>query len=459
MESQIHGDQINRLGKLFMDTGEAQTPDDAERILQAYRLGIRAGPKIAASPTMQASLLTAVNTGRRCFLGGVEVSGCLDVPLRIPWPRRITLTEAVIELKGRPVDVVTPDIPQILIGDVPSLDDAPAFCVRTTFDGWCGGVFPVNDTQDLAQEQEFTPSGVLAGALGVSEAFQFVHGNNAYAGRRAVGLSLWKPELSEAWLECEVGPRLLVLPSKAWLIGLGHLGQAYLWTLGLLPYAHPDQVELVLQDIDKLVKANDSTSLLTNPDMVGLKKTRAMADWCEALGYQTRIVERKFANNFHLEDDEPFVALCGVDNILARADLEDVGFKRVLEAGLGAGSNDYLCFQTHSFPASHPAHERWGKASVDNNSNELLLQLPAYRALAARGFERCGLTQLAGRSVGASFVGAVTSSLMIAQLLKITLGETLDEVIDGDLRTGRIQGIPSKISLSPFNPGLTDVQS
>jgi hypothetical protein len=457
MESQNCGDQINRLGKLFMDTGEAQTPDEAEHILEGYRLAICVGPKIAESPTMQASLLTAVNTGRRCFLGGVEVSGCLDVPLKVPWSRHITLGEAVIELQGRPVDILPPEIPRILIGDTPSFGEPPAFCVRTTFDGWCGGVLPVYDTQALAEKQEFTPSGVLSGALGVSEAFQFVRGNNAYAGRRAVGLSLWKPELSEAWLGCEVGPKLSVLPLKAWLIGLGHLGQAFLWTLGLLPYAHPNQVELVLQDVDELVTANDSTSLLTNSEMIGLRKTRAMADWCEALGNRTRIVERKFANNFSLEADEPLVALCGVDNSLARADLEAVGFKRVLEAGLGAGSKDYLCFQTHSFPSSRPARERWGKASINDNSIELLLQLPAYRTLAARGFDRCGLTQLAGRSVGTSFVGAVTSSLVIAQLLRITMGETLYEVIDGDLRTGRVQAIPNKKSMSPFNLGFTVV--
>ena len=458
MQSPIYGDQLNRLGKLFMDTGEAQTPDEAEHILQGYRLAIQVGPKIAESPTTQASLLTAVNTGRRCFLGGVEVSGCLDVPLQIPWPQRITLREAVIELQGRPVNVVTPEIPQILIGDAPLIGEAPAFCVRTAFNGWSGGVLPVDSTQGFAQLQEFTPSGILAGALSVSEAFQFVRGGNAYAGHRAVGLSLWKPELSEEWLECEVGPRLSALPAKVWLIGLGHLGQAYLWTLGLLPYDHPEQVELVLQDVDELVKANDCTSLLTNLEMVGLKKTRAMAAWCETLGFRTQIVERKFANNFHLEESDPLVALCGVDNILARTALEDVGFKRVLEAGLGAGLNDYLCFQTHSFPASLPAHDRWGRAPVDDNSNELLLQLPAYRALAARGFDRCGLTQLAGRSVGASFVGAVTSSLAIAQLLRITMGETLYEVIDGDLRTGRLQVIPNKMSLSPFNPGFTSVQ-
>lgn len=456
MESQMDGYHLHRLGKLFLDTGEAQTLDEAERILKEYRLSILVGPRLAESPTMQASLLTAVNTGRRCFLGGVEVFGCPDAPLKIPWPKRCTMKEAVMELQGRPVDAVSPEIPRLLIGNSQSIGETPEFCMRTTFDGWCGGVLPVDGTQDLAQKQEFTPSGVLAGALGVSEAFQFVRGGNAYAGRRAVGFCLWKPELSEAWLNCEVGPTISVLPSRAWLIGLGHLGQAFLWTLGFLPYVHPEQVRLVLQDTDELEKANDSTSLLTRLALVGQMKARAAAEWCHALGYPTRIVERKFGDNFHLEDDEPQVALCGVDNSLARADLEEVGFKRIIEAGLGSGLNDYLCFETHSFPASRTARQLWAKVPVDENSLELLLQKPAYRALVAEGFDHCGLTQLAGRSVGASFVGAVVSSLVIAQLVRLAMGEPLYEVIDGDLRTGRMCAVPTRRNLPPFNPGVTD---
>ena len=40
------------------------------------------------------------------------------------------------------------------------------------------------------------------------------------------------------------------------------------------------RVELVLQDYDELVEANDSTSLLTTLKQIGRKKTRAMAVWC-----------------------------------------------------------------------------------------------------------------------------------------------------------------------------------
>jgi hypothetical protein len=54
---------------------------------------------------------------------------------------------------------------------------------------------------------------------------------------------LWAPELEEHGGH-QLGPRLreVFLPAGLWLVGLGNLGQAYLWSLTLLPYAHPDEV-------------------------------------------------------------------------------------------------------------------------------------------------------------------------------------------------------------------------
>src|SRR5262249_47178549 len=151
-------------------------------------------------------------------------------------------------------------------------------------------------------------------ALAVSEVFQRLRGH-AMAGRRAVGLNLWRPE--QDWRTGEPGPALTRLPAAAWLVGLGNLGQAYLWTLGLLPYPR-DGADLVLQDFDVLARSNVSTSLLTSAELVTARKTRVMAAWAERRGFRTAIVERRFAADFHISDHEPRVALIGVDNALAR---------------------------------------------------------------------------------------------------------------------------------------------
>lgn len=449
-------DALNRTVKLALDTGEASSIGEAERLFARYRLLLEVGPDIAYSPTLQAALLTAVNTGRRCFLGGVQVAGNLDVALRVPWRRGHTLAEAIIDLQGRIATQADPTLPRIVFGDAGSATGSSPFAVRATFEGWAGGVLPLEDAHRLPERQEFTPSGVLAGALAVSEAFQFVRRSNAQAGRRAIGLSLWRPEEGVSWLEEPAhGPSLDILPSRLWVIGLGHLGQAYLWTLSLLPFARPEDVKLVLQDFDELVLANDSTSLLTTLALLGEKKTRAMARWCEERGFQTAIQERRFRGNFRVDDDEPGVALCGIDNALGRAALEDVGFRRVIEAGLGRGTEEYQAFQVHTFPARRSARDRWGGVT-ERGVAETTLYLPAYQSLAVAGLDQCGLTTLAGRSVGASFVGAATATIVIAELLRMLMGEHRYEVIDGSLRSLKYrQAIRYEGLDDPFNPGYT----
>ena len=155
-------------------------------------------------------------------------------------------------------------------------------------------------------------SGMLAAGLAVNEAFLFVNGGTPAAGRRALGLSLWRPDGEVDWLQPdESEPALTYLPSRLWLIGLGHLGQAYLWGLGLLPYQEPADMALVLQDIDVITESTESTSILTDSAMIGQKKTRVMAAWAERCGFAISIQERMFAADFTRQAEEPAVALCG----------------------------------------------------------------------------------------------------------------------------------------------------
>jgi len=453
--TQIVGpDQLHRLVKLALDTGEAASLGEAHRLFGDYRLGIVVGNSVAHSATLQAAVLTAVNTGRRSFLGGVSVEGMLDVPLLVPWGHCRTLGDAVVALQGVN-KAVAPGIPRIHFGDALNSSGDSEFAVRVTFDGWRGGVVPLDHGLNLPERQECVPAGVLAGGLAVSEAFQYTRGSNALAGRRDVGMSLWQPKSETNWLATEEqGPELHRLPSSAWIIGLGHLGQAFLWTLGLLPYASPEDVNLVLQDFDALVEANDSTSLLTTRRNLGMKKTRAMALWCEARGFRTSIVERRFTADFRIAGDEPGVAFCGVDNALARANLEDVGFSRVIEAGLGAGPQEYLAFQMHTFPACRTARSRWG-VDVHHSNGDSTSDNPAYHALAQDGLDECGIITLAGRTVGASFVGAVTAAVVVAELMRMAMGGTRYEVVDGSLRSLELRQAVLSSETEPFNPGST----
>ena len=447
------GDSLHRLVKLAMDTGEAESLEEAEKLFMTYRLGVSVGDDVGHSQTLQAALLTIVNSARRCLLGGIEVEGAAGMNLMVPVPPYRSLEEAVAGLGGRVVRSIGPDVPLVAVGNAqPTI--GRRFAIRVTFEGWSAGILPLDhDDIRLGESREFAPAGVLAGAAAVAEAFQFLRGNQPIAGRRSVGLSLWRPEMS--WRDgAASGPVIDRLPSALWLIGLGNLGQAYLWTLGMLPYAVPGEVQLVLQDHDFLALSNDSTSLLTCPELIGLRKARAMASWAEQRGFKTAIIERKFKSGFRTHDDEPSLALCGVDNEPARSALEDVGFAKVIEAGLGGGTDDFLGFRTHVFPGGRRAKDVWKPVETNRVART---DRPAYEKLAASGLDQCGLTQLAGRTVGAPFVGAMAAAIVIGEALRVVNGAHGYDLIDGHLRDLNQLTVVDAVDGVPVNPGSTGI--
>jgi hypothetical protein len=425
---------LNRSAKLFVDRGEVGTIEEATAKLRAFRIHLFIGPAAAASATHQATLLTAVNCGRRTFLGGVTVSGALDTRLAVAVTPGETLGDAVKALQGEVLAHVPSDAPFVSIGPPPERA-ANGFAVRTTFDGWRAGVVPLGGPA-LPEKQEFTAAGVLAGALAVAEVFAHLDGDQM-AGYRAVGLSLWDQSASADWTSAsadELPPT--ALPRDLWIIGLGHLGQAFLWTLGLLPYAAPSEVRLFLQDVDVAGDSTESTSVLTTGADRGRLKTRICAGWAEARGFQTRLVERRFEADLRVADDEPLLALCGVDNPEARSILEGAGFATIFEAGLGSGVEDFRLIRTHSFPAPMSAAEAWAR-SFDDGACAAPAEPPAaYLNLKDRGeLDECGLTRLAEVAVGAPFVGMVAAAVLIAQTVRMIADGARPTVLNLDLRS------------------------
>jgi hypothetical protein len=183
---------------------------------------------------------------------------------------------------------------------------------------------------------------MLSAALAINEAFLYVSGGTPAAGHRVLGLSLWEPAANTDWLTDTAGePQLTYLPTQLWLIGLGHLGQAYLWGLGLLPYADPASLSLILQDVDIVTPSTLSTSILSDQTMLSRKKTRVMAAWAEQRGFTTTICERLFDASVRRQVGEPTIGICGLDNALGRLALDKAGFDFVVEAGLGRGHRDF----------------------------------------------------------------------------------------------------------------------
>ena len=446
-------DTLHRLVKHVVDRGDVESIADAEAMFRAYRLAVEMEATAACDPVSQAALVTTVALGRRVFLGGVSVSGDLDAELATPLPLGQTLAEAVIALGGRPGRYES-TTPTVVIGGGEA-NRRETFCIRTAASGWRGGILPVHSGLAPAPGPVLPLAGMLSAALAVNEAYLFVNSGASVAGRRALGLSLWQPDAAFDWLAGDSGePELTYLPSRLWMLGLGHLGQAYLWGLGLLPYLDPGKVSLVLQDTDVITPSTESTSVLTGADLVGQKKTRAMAAWAERRGFTTSIHERRFDADFRRQGSEPGVALCGLDNAEGRRALDHVGFDMVIEAGLGRGHRDFRTMRLHTLPGSRPSAEIWKQTGPVGETVE---DRSAYARLVAEGtLDQCGMTMLAGKAVGAPFVGAVAAVLALSEVLRLLHGGSVHQMIDLDLLSLDQRTVSHhQRDFSRLNPGFT----
>lgn len=443
-------DMLHRLVKEALDSGTAASLAEAEAMFRSFRLGVTIAESEVNDPSHQAALLTTVALARRVFLGGVWVSGPMTAPLRVPLPLGATIGEVVVNLGGS-IGAHASGDPVVTIGGPPQTR-SPGFRVRTSYAGWRGGIVPAHVDLAPVPAPVMPLAPMLSAALAVNEAFFYARGGSTAFGHRPVGLSLWHPSQNVDWLNpAPDEPDLCYLPARLWLIGLGHLGQAYLWGLGLLPYPQPTGAALVLQDIDIITPSTESTSILTDATQVGKKKTRTTAAWAEQRGFNVSIHERLFGADFARQPDEPSVALCGLDNALGRRALDQVGFDFVVEAGLGRGHSDFRTIRLHTLPAARSAATIW----IAADRSEDLGDRPGYQKMLTDGdLDRCGITLLAGKGVGAPFVGAVAASLTLSEVLRLLHGGPVHQVIELDLQCiEHRSAILHPFDFSGLNPG------
>ena len=373
------------------------------------------------------------------------------------------MATAVETYGGEIVESLGCEHPTLVIGNVYQ-QPLGSVVLYATWEGWSGGV--VEETKDrLAESREFPLAGMLAAALGVSEAFQNLRGH-AVAGRRSTGLSLWEPQCD--WRdEPAYGEPCLYLPKRLWLIGLGHLGQAYVWALGLLPYGDRSAVDLVLQDCDSIVKANRGTGMLSDDSSVGQRKTRVVAGRLEALGFNTAITERRFDSATRRSVDEPGVALVGVDDPAPRRLLEEAGFDLIVDAGLGGGTRNYLDMLIHSFPSGVEAATAWAERLGSAASS--VLDQPAYLDIHQQltrtteltdGEIKCGIIEVAGASVGAAFVGCVAATFVLSEVLRALARGPRFEVLGVSLRSPHKPQVARNTHQgAPSNPGFVPARA
>lgn len=403
----ISASTLSRIDKLAMDLHDID-PDDSRRIREKAGLIIVAGDDVQTSYGLQVALLTAINLGTKCFSNHIQVKASRatwDAPCLARLSAEESLGAAIRTLGGTPLsDDSLLERRHLILGDA----SAPNHAVRITYDGWIVAVGPAAD-QPRLQERPFCPlAGVAAAAIGVGEMFAAMARINFKATRQKIQFSLWNPTQGIDVPGAE-GASVNEFPEKVALFGLGHLGQAYLWSIASLQFENPSDITLWLCDDDVIEEPNVETGALLRPNPQLILKTRMAASWLEERKFATRLLERRIDAAFRRTDDEPRVALAGFDDNRARQWLSSAGFGLVLDTGLGgeAGNFDSIAFR--AWPNPRTVEELWPldePASVGNKVDDEL------------GTPECGRVLVDQIAIAVPFVGAIASCVVLGELLK-----------------------------------------
>lgn len=451
-------DSFNRLSLGFIEK-EKCSPKQAISKLNSLQLNLVCGNGIENALPLQAALLTAVNTAKRAFLGGVHVYLHSTVQCLLPWPAKKSLNAIIEDLGGEIGNQINNEIFSLHFGLPGNIDKNQ---IQVVCNDWQAGILADGECAPFDQTGTIPTAGIFAGGFAVAMAFLKVSQINIAACDQSMGVSLWRPDLD--WLSEEAkGPVVEFLPEKYWILGLGHLGQAYVWNIGLLPYSSNSAPVITLQDFDKVVEANWSAGLLCETENVNQYKTRICSNWLESRGFKTIITERRFDEHTKRVNEEPFVALCGFDSALSRLNLENAGFDLIVESGLGSRISTFDIISLHTFPdASKTAFDIWGEESKHSYEvNEIVLNV--LNEISDK--EACGIVPIAiaGKSLSASFVGACAGALVVSELIRGLHGGKRYERINFQLRNlGELKAVIHKsdvYSLQQSRNGFTTIDS
>lgn len=407
--------------------------DQARHQLQDVHTHIILTGDVATSVTGQTALLTAVALCARCF-GLVSIS----VPPETPYCANFPITADTLEIAARGMGAISTEAEathSIIIG-AGAIHAPGTTPVRATWRGWVATVSPASDDAE-ACGGEIPLTGIAAAALAVGELFQ-KRRSDPLACRREQRISLWNAGTDAT----DPGPETIAaLPRDIWLIGLGNLGQAYLWALSALDYASPQEVSLILQDFDRVDDENFGTSILTRRNDCGDLKTRIAEDWCLRRDFTVARVDRRLDKNTHREGTEPFLALSGLDKVTPRKMLGDCGFQYVIDAGLGANADDFDHIRVNTFVDAEfsPADHFEGQYDVDEKTraDAVIGSVKAYKdaeATAHSDHARCGLLDVAGKSVAVPYVSALAACLVLVQAIRLVSGHAPHKSICGQVR-------------------------
>ncbi len=380
----------------------------AMKHLSELALCLKGGDKLKNSCALQAAFATSLNCAQRAFKGGVRYELPDSIPNLIPNSHYSSFNEFIQSEFGMTASLTSAESFTLLFG----LNSNHENELEVVCNGWQGGVATLHERIELENTPDFALGGIAAGSLGVALAFLKSSGIAKYCTDSPAGISLWNPQ--EKWTGKEgIGPSEFTLPNDLWILGLGHLGQAYTWTLKMMPFKSLSSVNITLQDYEKLEVANIGSGLLSRLEDVGMFKVDVCNKWLQRTGFNARVIRDKFTLQTPILNKST-IALCGFDNAAARAYLEDVGFSFIVEAGLGSSELDFDKILMHTFPnCLYTAKQLWIPHLNDQPELDQRI-LNSFN----KEEDQCGVQTIAGKAVSTSFVGAFASALIFAEIIR-----------------------------------------
>lgn len=450
MNNQLNSTRFDRILKALM-VKHGCTKKEALNKLKSLKLKIEVGPSIKGSLPLQAALLTAINTAKRAFGGGVIIDVPEKISSKLPLEGYSTLNEAIKTIAGPNIVKDQNDGSQsftLLFGKrSTSYSELEIVC-----NGWQGGVVANNEDITLENVNSSLPlGGIYAGGLGVACAFNVAAQFDIKAADNSRGLSLWNLNLSDSWhLPSNNGKEVKVLPPSLWLLGLGHIGQAHAWTFSLLPYSN-NKPTVYLMDYDSIEDPNLGSGLVSFGVNVGDTKTSVVSDWLSKNQFDTKIVDRPFTKHTQIAPQAPFnepvIALSGFDSAIPRRVLNKAGFEAIIDSGIGGELHNFDSIAIRIFPNQYRRpDEIWDSNGQDMKNHSYncdnLAELVEHN--------------MDDKAISTSFVGAITSSLAFAELIKALHGEGSNYSITYKVRSNRIKNLEDESISEPFTKHYTE---
>ncbi|MCH9779911.1 MAG: ThiF family adenylyltransferase [Alphaproteobacteria bacterium] len=307
------------------------------------------------------------------------------------------------------------------------LPEDSQFFRTVVYQGWTGGVTKNSNPDFDAKKdgQVFPLSPLVAAALAVGYLHQHCF-NVASSQLHNESVFINLLTLTQDSTIDKSSTQNLVMPEvPIWIVGLGHLGQAYCWSLICLhQLGNVKLPKLILQDDDTVSPANFSTSLLVSEGSLENRTDPLMkTDLCHtAIGKSIEESMVSVKSEMLLDSNFPkdtanMHVFCGVDNLNARRLLARRHNGVLFNAGLGGkqsgGVHDFYTLELRKMdcpvdklPPSWHEHQHNGVEKEPTNQPATKQIIKQYGLK-----DSCGITDKDG---ALPFMGLIAACLLLS---------------------------------------------